>query len=370
MPRWCGARRDGIAVKHELRGRTRASAQRQHGRAQLRGLRAQVGGRGRRGARARTRFSQRLRVHGGDRLVPQRVDRVRPAAQIRRQRRRRCQRAVAQQLRRLGRRGGQHHAVKAFGARRRVAFAKRQLPLRAFLAQGRDARPQPHLRAARRQPAPRAFREKRAQVHARQQQVGAAARAQHRIAQHAQKHARAGLRHGRVQRRHAQRLDEAVAQRGRQPGAKRAHAELAVALKTRALPGGGRPQQAELVAPAPAACAQNARRCIPRRGPVGQGQAAAVRKGQCQRQAQQSLVRVDAHLAHQPQAFGVCANQDVLAVVHRHAAPVGQRQRHRPRAPAELPRRFQHGDAVPRLLRPHRRRHARPAPADDGNALG
>ena len=210
----------------------------------------------------------------------------------------------------------------------------------------------------------------RPQIHPGQQQVRAAAPAQQCVVQHAQKHAPAGLIHRRVEGRHAQRLDELAHQRRRQAGAQRGHAGVRVALKAAAPPAQRRAQQRPLVAPRPAARAQDAAGGVPRRGPVGQGQAAAVRVGQCQRAAQQRLRRIDAHRAHQAQAVGVGADQDVLAVVHCYLAAVGQPQRHAARAPAGLGRGLEDGDRVAPLHRVHRRRHAGPAGADNRHAQG
>ena len=143
---------------------------------------------------------------------------------------------------------------------------------------------------------------------------------------------------------------------------------MRVAAKAGAPPAQRGAQQRPSIAPRPAASAQDAAGGVPRRGPVGQGQAAAVGGAQRQRAAQQRLRRIDAHRAHQAQAVGISADQDVLAVVHHQLAAVGQAQRQAARAPARLRGGLAHVDGMPLLHRAHGRRHAGPAGADDGHA--
>ena len=244
-------------------------------------------------------------------------------------------------------------------------------PAGVFGLQALHALAHVQARAALLQPAQRRFGPQIAQRHARQQQVGAAAHAKKRIAQHAQKNRAAGLMHGRVQGRDAKRLDEIVQQLPRQATAQIGHARLRAAGKAAALPGQRPAQQRQPRAPGPAARAGNAPGGVQRRGqPAGGGQRQprAIGVGQRQRQTQQQALRLGAHQPHQPQRFAVSAYEDVLAVVCHDLAAIGQQQGHGARAPAAAAAGLKHAHCQAALRRPHRRRQPGPARANDGNA--
>ena len=98
------------------------------------------------------------------------------------------------------------------------------------------------------------------------------------------------------------------------------------------------------------------------RGQARRAQAELARVFDRERLAQQQLLRVGAHRAHQAQGLAVSADQYVLAVVEFDALDF-----HRARAAAQMPRRFEYGDRGPCLRERDRRGHAGPAGADDGD---
>ena len=259
----------------------------------------------------------------------------------------------AQQAHGFGAGGGEHHGV----VRRAV-----HLPGAALVGDVLHARAGVHAGAVASQPARRGFGEDAAQVGARQQQMRAAPAAEQAVLQHAQKHLAAGFVRRGVERRNAQRVDELVHQPPGQPCAQLGHGGLRRAAKAAQAPGGGRAQQRGLVAPAPAARAGDACERIPRRREVGQAQPGAVGEGEGQRLAVEHVFRPHPHLAHEAQAFGVGADQDVLAVVQRQSVGV-----QRTGTAAHAARGLEDGGPHARCGQFNGGRQTGPAGADDGD---
>ena len=99
-----------------------------------------------------------------------------------------------------------------------------------------------------------------------------------------------------------------------------------------------------------------------RRGKAWRAQAELAGIFDGKRLAQQVLVRIGAARAHQAQGFAVSADHDVLAIVECYALDFD-----RARAAAQMPRRFKYGDRNPCQRQHHRRGHAGPAGANDGD---
>ncbi len=185
-----------------------------------------------------------------------------------------------------------------------------------------------------------------------------------RIAHDAQEDLRAGLGGGRIQRRHAQGFDQAVAHTRRQPPRQRGDAGLRIGRKATEPPAQRGCKQTQALADRPAAPAEHrAHECGHGRA-AGQAQARAVRGDQCQRHAQQQLLRVRPDAAHQRQRGAVGADQDVLAIVQCDAVAVIDAAGAAP----ELRRHFDQGHVMPRRCGGHGCGDAGPAAADHGHA--
>ncbi len=219
------------------------------------------------------------------------------------------------------------------------------------------------------QPCSRGLGPQRAQVPARQQQVGATASTEQAVAQHTQEHGAAGSADRRVERGNAQGIDEFA-----QEPLGKSLAELFYGGAGRAAKAGKPPahrtaQQGHAVSQGPAAGACDAADRIPGRRRVGKAQSVAIREHEGERGAQQRGFRIDAHQPHQTQAFGVGADQDVLAVVQA-ARGRGVRafRRRQGACPAsQHAGRLEDGDGVACLRGSDGRSQAGPARTDDGH---
>ena len=172
------------------------------------------------------------------------------------------------------------------------------------------------------QPRRRRCRQQIAQPPTRQQQVGRTRPGKERITDHPQKDLRAGLLRRRVQRCHAQRVDEIAPQCARQRGRQLRDTERRRTLEASPAPPRGGHQQAQPLAPGPALLVEHATHEGQHRRPGRQAQAAAFRVAQTQRRAHEGPLDIDADNPHQAQRLGVGADEDVLAVVEREIAGV------------------------------------------------
>ena len=220
------------------------------------------------------------------------------------------------------------------------------------------------------EPAPGRLGQQLGQRPARNQQVAGAGAREQCVMQHPQEDLRAGLRRRRVQRRHAQRVEDLGAHPRRQAGGELRHRPTRVAAKAPQQPAQrGRAQRQPLRQP-PVPHRPDRTAELEQRRARPQPQPHAVLVEQRQRLALQHRVGIDADAAHQPERGGVGADQDVLAVVE----PVGRIAAGRAlggqaaRAPAGLRRHLEDRHRVAGLDRGDRCRQPGPARADDGDA--
>jgi hypothetical protein len=222
-----------------------------------------------------------------------------------------------------------------------------------------------HGMAAALQPLRGRDRKQIAQAAARQQKMRAARAREQRVMQHAQEDAAAGLCGWQIEGRHAQRLDEFIEQALWQTAADIGNGCSICAAKALNASAGHGPAGRHVRA----ATSRWRWQCRPGRPAARAGreaQAAAIGIAHGQWPAQQGLLRRYAHDAHEPQAFGIGADQNVLAVVGDGAA----RQFQIAGPATQLAAGFENRGLMAAERELYCGSHAGPAATDDGNLHG